>query len=34
MSEFKQMCGVLIGLIFEADSRDEFFGSVERFFYA
>jgi hypothetical protein len=33
MSEFKQMGGVLIGLIFEADSGDEFFGSVERFFY-
>ncbi len=32
MSEFKQMCGVLIGLISEADSGDEFFRSVERFF--
>lgn len=33
MLEFKQMGGVLIGLIFEADSGDEFFGSVERCFY-
>jgi hypothetical protein len=33
MEEFKQMGGVLIGLIFEADSGDEFFRSVERFFY-